>query len=203
VRSLAHLGLPANLRGTDKADLRLWPVAHSSPGDRFIPCEKSRIQSGSCFLTHRSKSNDQTRFQSSTAFFFNGMVGPLGVPPPKNRPGIGRLNLLRQKCQSAEKLPRPKYPTKRKGLARNMNFDDTARFFGPSDKLWPELFRPPVRQGTKLCLDCRKREVKPRQKYCRVCARNRKRESDRRHARGETAIRCRKSRKSRPVPAEY
>jgi len=23
-----------------------------------------------------------------------------------------------------------------------MNFDDTARFFGPSEKLWPELFAP-------------------------------------------------------------
>jgi hypothetical protein len=77
---------------------------------------------------------------------------------------------------------------KRKGLARNMNFDDTARFFGPSNKLWPELFRPPVRQGTKLCLDCRKREVKQRQRYCRVCARNRKRESDRRHARAKRRL---------------
>jgi hypothetical protein len=63
-----------------------------------------------------------------------------------------------------------------------MNFDDTAKFFGPSDKLWPDLFRPPDRRMTKLCKveDCR-REVKPRQRYCPRCARNRKRESNRRH----------------------
>ena len=35
----------------------------------------------------------------------------------------------------------------------------------------------------RLCLDCRKREVKPRQKYCPVCAKSRKRESKRRHMR--------------------
>jgi hypothetical protein len=40
----------------------------------------------------------------------------------------------------------------------------------------------------RLCLDCRKREVKPRQKYCHVCARNRKRESDRRHARAKRRL---------------
>lgn len=69
-----------------------------------------------------------------------------------------------------------------------MNFDDTARFFGPSDKLWPDLFRPPVKRVIKLCLDCRKREVKPRQKYCHICAKNRKRESDRRHARAKRQL---------------
>ena len=40
----------------------------------------------------------------------------------------------------------------------------------------------------RLCLDCRKREVQLRQKYCRVCARNRKRESDRRHARAKRRL---------------
>jgi len=35
----------------------------------------------------------------------------------------------------------------------------------------------------RLCLDCGKREVKPRQRYCAVCAKNRKRESKRRHMR--------------------
>jgi hypothetical protein len=40
-----------------------------------------------------------------------------------------------------------------------------------------------VRQATKLCMDCRKREVKPRQKYCAECAKIRKRESNRRHMR--------------------
>jgi len=35
-----------------------------------------------------------------------------------------------------------------------MNFDDTARFFGPSHKLWPELFRGERhdRDAKRLCL---------------------------------------------------
>lgn len=45
-----------------------------------------------------------------------------------------------------------------------------------------------VRQATKVCRDCRKREVKPRQKYCHVCARNRKRESNRRHIRRKRGL---------------
>ena len=69
-----------------------------------------------------------------------------------------------------------------------MNFDDTARFFGPSDKLWPLLFRPPDKRVTKLCLDCRKREVRPRQKYCPDCARKHKRESNRRHIRRKRGL---------------
>jgi len=64
-----------------------------------------------------------------------------------------------------------------------MNFDDTARFFGPSDKLWPDLFSPPDKRATKLCLDCRKREVRPRQKYCPVCSKIRNREQKREHMR--------------------
>ena len=82
-----------------------------------------------------------------------------------------------------------------------MNFDDTARFFGPSDRLWPDLFRPPVKRATKLCLDCRKREVKPRQKYCHVCAKNRKRESDRRHARAKRRLEVGKTENS-PIDVE-
>ena len=35
----------------------------------------------------------------------------------------------------------------------------------------------------RLCRDCRKREVKPRQKYCPVCAKTHKRESKRRYMR--------------------
>ena len=35
----------------------------------------------------------------------------------------------------------------------------------------------------RLCLDCRKREVKPRQRYCSVCAKNRKRASKCQHMR--------------------
>lgn len=46
MRSVAHLGLPANLRGADKTNRRLWPVAHSSVGGRFVPREESSIQSG-------------------------------------------------------------------------------------------------------------------------------------------------------------
>src|SRR4030095_14554862 len=45
-----------------------------------------------------------------------------------------------------------------------------------------------VRQATKLCLDCRKREVRPRQKYCPDCARKHKRESNRRHIRRKRGL---------------
>jgi hypothetical protein len=69
-----------------------------------------------------------------------------------------------------------------------VNFDDTARFFGPSDKLWPDLFRPPDRRVTKLCLDCRRREVRPRQWYCPDCARKNKRDSNRRHIRRKRGL---------------
>jgi hypothetical protein len=41
--------------------------------------------------------------------------------------------------------------------------------------------RAPVRQATKLCRDCRKREVRRRQRYCPHCARNHIRESKRKH----------------------
>jgi hypothetical protein len=64
-----------------------------------------------------------------------------------------------------------------------MNFDDTARFFGASDKLWPELFAPPSKHVIRMCRDCRKREVRPRQKYCAVCAKIRKRAAQRSHMR--------------------
>ena len=40
-----------------------------------------------------------------------------------------------------------------------------------------------IRQATKLCQGCRKREVRPRQKRCRVCARKRQREKQRQHMR--------------------
>jgi hypothetical protein len=53
----------------------------------------------------------------------------------------------------------------------------------------------------RLCLDCRKREVKPPQRYCHVCARNRKRESDRRHARAKRRLDVGKTENS-PIGAE-
>jgi hypothetical protein len=64
-----------------------------------------------------------------------------------------------------------------------------ARFSG--SQFWPHELPggPPCevktagRQATKLCRDCRKREVRPRQKYCPECARKRKRKSNRRHIR--------------------
>jgi hypothetical protein len=46
----------------------------------------------------------------------------------------------------------------------------------------PDEDKAAVLQATKLCKDCRKREVK-RKKYCPDCARKRKRESNRRHIR--------------------
>jgi hypothetical protein len=40
----------------------------------------------------------------------------------------------------------------------------------------------------KQCLDCRRREVRPRQKYCLTCARIRKRASKRRHMRAKRGL---------------
>jgi hypothetical protein len=39
----------------------------------------------------------------------------------------------------------------------------------------------PQRSATKVCLQCRKREVRARQKYCPVCAKVRKRVANRNH----------------------
>ena len=40
----------------------------------------------------------------------------------------------------------------------------------------------------RLCLDCRKREVKARQRYCPHCARNHKRESKKEHMRRKRGL---------------
>jgi len=65
-----------------------------------------------------------------------------------------------------------------------------ARFSGSRFSPHELPFGPPcedtaaVWHATTLCLKCRKREVKPpRQKYCPSCAKDRKRESNRRHMR--------------------
>jgi hypothetical protein len=55
-----------------------------------------------------------------------------------------------------------------------MNFDDTARFFGSSAKLWPELFQPRLRSAKFMCRDCRRIEVTQKVLYCGRCAHNRK-----------------------------
>jgi hypothetical protein len=55
-----------------------------------------------------------------------------------------------------------------------MNFDDTARFFGSSEKLWPELFDAPKKAATRLCRECRKIEVEGIRRYCGRCALKRK-----------------------------
>src|SRR3981081_2706026 len=50
-----------------------------------------------------------------------------------------------------------------------MNFDDTARFFGSSKKLWPELFIAPSK-AMRLSRDCRKVIVEGIRRYCGRCA---------------------------------
>src|SRR5262249_52349556 len=55
-----------------------------------------------------------------------------------------------------------------------MNFDDTARLFGPSDKLWPELFSAPTKDAKTLCRECRKVIVSGIKRYCGKCGRARK-----------------------------
>jgi hypothetical protein len=53
----------------------------------------------------------------------------------------------------------------------------------------------------RLCLHCRKREVKPRQKYCPVCAKTRTRDSKRKHMRRKRGSDVEKVRNS-PIGAE-
>jgi len=69
-----------------------------------------------------------------------------------------------------------------------------ARFSGSQFSLHELREGPPcedkaaVRQVTKLCRDCRKREVKLRQKYCPVCSKTRSRESKRKHMRQKRGL---------------
>ena len=51
-----------------------------------------------------------------------------------------------------------------------MKFDDTARFFGPSEKLWPELFAAPGKLAKRCCRDCRKVVVEGIRRFCGPCA---------------------------------
>jgi hypothetical protein len=60
-----------------------------------------------------------------------------------------------------------------------MNLDDTARFFGASERLWPQLFAPPTKTATMLCRDCHKAIVPGIKRYCGRCARIRKLTSNR------------------------
>ena len=55
-----------------------------------------------------------------------------------------------------------------------MNFDDTARYLGPSQKLWPELFAVPSMVATTLCRECRRIPVEGIRRYCTRCALKRK-----------------------------
>jgi len=82
-----------------------------------------------------------------------------------------------------------------------MNFDDTARFFGSSEKLWPELFAPPSKTATILCRDCRKTEVAARRRYCAKCAHRRKLASTRESKRAKRGLNGRKAANS-PIGAE-
>jgi hypothetical protein len=80
-----------------------------------------------------------------------------------------------------------------------MNFDDTARYFGPSrvssrpnDKWkvkpwawWPEetveklaeKLWPTSDAAVRICPDCERRELAMRHRYCEVCRRRRRRNS--------------------------
>jgi hypothetical protein len=62
--------------------------------------------------------------------------------------------------------------------------------FSPHELLGgpPHQDKAAVRQATKLCVHCRKREVKLRQKYCPVCRKTRVRESKRKHMRRKRGL---------------
>ena len=55
-----------------------------------------------------------------------------------------------------------------------MNFDDTAKFFGPSHVLHPELFLPPAKSKGRPCKECGRSEVYGIRRYCAKCAENRR-----------------------------
>jgi hypothetical protein len=82
-----------------------------------------------------------------------------------------------------------------------MNFDDTARYWGPSEKLWPELFVAPSKAATMLCRDCRKIVVSGIRRYCELCARKRKLTSTRESKRAKRCLNGRKTANS-PVGTE-
>jgi hypothetical protein len=74
-----------------------------------------------------------------------------------------------------------------------MNFDDTARFWGSSEKLWPELFVAPSKVATTLCRDCRKVVVEGIRRYCGRCALKRKLASTRESKRAKRGLKGRKT----------
>jgi hypothetical protein len=78
-----------------------------------------------------------------------------------------------------------------------MNFDDTARFWGPSQKLWPELFGAPSKVATTLCRECRKVPVEGFRRYCGRCGLKRKLASTRRSKRAKQGVNGRKTENSR------
>src|SRR5437588_11572340 len=76
-----------------------------------------------------------------------------------------------------------------------MNFDDTARFFGPSHKLNPKLFAPPSK-AILLCQDCREVTVCGIRRFCGRCAAKRKRASTRASLRAKRDLNVRKTENS-------
>jgi hypothetical protein len=82
-----------------------------------------------------------------------------------------------------------------------MNFDDTARFWGPTEKLWPELFAAPSKSAIRLCRDCRKVAVEGIRRYCGRCAAKSKLARTRESKRRKRSLNGRKTGNS-PVAAE-
>src|SRR5438067_10772892 len=82
-----------------------------------------------------------------------------------------------------------------------MKFDDTARFFGPSEKLSPELFAPLSKTAIVLCRDCREVAVSGIRRFCGRCAARRKRASTRESVRAKRGLDVRKTENS-PLRAE-
>ena len=68
----------------------------------------------------------------------------------------------------------------------------TARFFGPTEKLCPQLFVAPNKAATMLCRDCRKVVVEGIHRYCGRCALKRKLASTRESKRAKRGLKGRK-----------
>jgi len=77
-----------------------------------------------------------------------------------------------------------------------MKFDDTARFFGLSEKLWPELFAAPGKLAKRRCRDCKKVVVEGIRRFCGPCAIRRKLAKTRESKRAKRGLNGRKTQNS-------
>ena len=77
-----------------------------------------------------------------------------------------------------------------------MNFDDTAKFFGPSHVLHPELFLPAAKSKGRPCKECGRGDVYGIRRYCVRCADNRRLRANREARRKYRTVKREKNRRA-------